>query len=661
MRRVLISMTSILALTSVTARAETPAPSPDIADAGAATAVADVVVVANRTTQSIDKVGSAVTVLTLQQLRADQEPVIADILARTPGVTVTRNGGVGETTALNIRGASTQQTVVLIDGVKLDDPSSPGGGFNFADLMAGDISRVEVLRGPQSTLYGSDAIGGVVNIVTADPTKPLQGDVQLEGGSYGTAYAKAAAGGHDGAWTWRLAANAYSTTGISAFDQRLGGREADGYSNEGVSGRLGYAFNPDVSLDLRALLVNARSAFDGYSTPTFSFGDDAEYGTTQEAVAYAGLNVNLLDARLKNRLALQYTTTDRDNFDPADAPVTKTFDGLGRNWRGEYQGVYAIASGWQAVFGAERDQSSIAVKTPAYSNKASPAYSATPPISAAINVSSGYGQLQAEPIHGLNLTGGVRYDQHSTFGGHFTGQASAAWSLNDGATVLRTSWGQGFKAPSLYQLYSQYGTAGLAPEQATGWDAGVQQRLWDRRISLQATYFNRDTTNMIAYVDCFSVIETACKTRPLGFYDNIARAKAQGVELSAAVNPLSGLSISANYTYTDARDRSPGGPTFGKLLPRIPRDMANGEVSYVWPVKLTTAVAVRYAGDTFDNASNTRLLKGYVLTDLRASYPLKSNLDLYARIENVADTAYETDYRYGTLGRAAYVGVRATF
>ena len=668
MRRTLSLSASLIVLSSAgEVRAQTPppsaTPSPDVAGASAANAAGEVVVVANRTSQPIVKVGQSVTVLTLPQIQADQELVVSDILARTAGVTVTRSGGVGEPTSLNIRGAPTDQTVVLIDGVKLDDPSAAEGGYDFSDLLVSDVSRVEILRGPQSTLYGSDAIGGVVNIVTADPTRPLQGDAQVEGGSYGTVYAKAGVGGLDGPVTWRLAANEYSTTGISAFDQHLGGREPDGYSNQGVSSRFGYAFTPDVSLDLRGVFVNARSDFDGFSTPTGAFGDDSEYGTTQEAIGYAGLNFNLLDAQLKNRLAVQYTSTDRNNYDPADAPIDKTFDGLGTNLRAEYQGVYAIAPGWQGVFGAQHEQSNIAVSTPAFNNPLSPAYfpPGSPPIKASVSTESGYGQLQGEVVPGLNLTAGGRYDDNSTFGGHFTGQASAAWSPNGGDTVLRASWGQGFKAPTLYELYSQYGAPGLKPEQADGWDAGLEQRLWGRRIDLQATWFSRDTDNLIAFIDCVSTSTPQCANGRFGYYANVDRAQAYGVELSGAVRPVRGLEITANYTLTDTEDRSPGSPTFGKALPRIPRDMANASVSYAWPIKLTTAVAVRYAGNSYDDPANTILLKAYTLVDLRAAYPLPHGLEIYGRIENVANTVYETVYQYGTLGRAAYVGVRATF
>ena len=322
--------------------------------------------VAGRSAEAVDAVGQSVTVLTLPQLRADQELAVSDILARTPGVAVARNGGPGQTTSLFIRGADSAQTAVFIDGVKLNDPSSPAAGFDFANLLVGDISRVEVLRGAQSVLYGSQAIGGVVNIVTADPTRPFEGDAQVEGGTYDTLYAKAGAGGRDGALTWRLAANTYTTAGVSAFDRRLGGRETDGDQNTGVTGRLGYAFTPDLSVDLRTVYVDAKTHFDGFDTPTFNFGDDPESGRTREFIGYSGVNLGLFDGRLQNRFAGQYTLTQRDNREPLDAPVTKTFDGRGTDGRFEYEGTFAIAQGWRAVFGAEHERSAITTSSPAF-------------------------------------------------------------------------------------------------------------------------------------------------------------------------------------------------------------------------------------------------------------------------------------------------------
>ncbi|MDB5483644.1 MAG: TonB-dependent receptor [Caulobacteraceae bacterium] len=628
------------------------ASAPDEAGAAAATAVERVVVTANRSPTDADHVGQSFTVLTLDQLRQDQEISLADIVARTPGVTLARNGGPGQPTSLFIRGADSGQTLVLIDGVKVNDPSDPNSGYDFANLDVGDIARVEVLRGPQSTLYGSEAIGGVVNIVTAQPTAPFQGDIQAEGGSYGTAYVRAGLGGKADRFDWRLAAWYHSTDSVSAFDKTFGGTGNDPFHTAGASGRLTYALTPGLQLDERAYFTWSRTEFDGFDTPTFTFGNDNEFGRIRQVVDYTGLNASLLDGRLKNRLAFEYSSLNRQYEDPNQPGSKFTFLDTGAATTVEDEGVFAIAPGYQAVFGAQSARSTIDTASPPFA----------PRFKAGATLTSGYGQLSGEVLPNLTLTAGGRYDDHSTFGGHATGQASAAWRLNGGDTILRASFGQGFKAPSLFQLYSPFGNLTLRPEEANGWDAGIEQRFLAGRVDLQASYFGRETRNLIDFVSCFGITTGACAGNTVGgFYDNIARTSAQGVEVQATWRASDRLTLAGNYTYDHDVDRSPGSPTRGLQLARRPRNTANLTASYVWPVGLTTAVAVRYADRSYDNAANTIPLQSYVLWDLRASYPIGRRVALYGRIENLTDKHYETTYQYGTLGRAAYAGVRYQF
>ena len=630
------------------------APTPDVAGSGAATEVETVVVTANRSPTPISQVGQSITVLTAPQIQLDQETSVADILARTPGVVLTRNGGPGQTTSLTIRGAESAQTVVLIDGVKVNDPSNVGAGYDFANLITGDVSRIEVLRGPQSTLYGSEAIGGVVNYITADATRPLQGDVQAEGGSYGTAYVRGGIGGRDGPATFRLGAYYNSTDSVSAFDRAAGGREDDGFHTAGASGRFTYDLTPDVQFDERAYYTFSRAEFDGFDTPSsdFSqFGDDAEFGRTQQAVDYTGLNVSTFGGRLKNRIAYEYNELDRRTEEPGqeasyESGNKATFDGLGRVQTFDYEGSFAIAPRYTLVFGAQDERSSFNTDSPAFF---------TPPIKANVSIASGYGQITGQVLQNLTLTGGVRYDAHSTFGDHVTGQASGAYVVVPG-TILRASFGQGFKAPSLYQLYSPYGSLGLRPEEANGWDGGVEQHLFDDRLVVQATYFGRDTRNLIA----FAPVDAP----PFDAYQNVAKARAEGAELQLDWRATPALDITASYTFDDDEDRSPGSPTRGQQLIRQPKNTANLAATYVWPVKLSTSVAVRYAGDSFDtnpDTFETVVVGDYTLVDLRAAYPLRENVEVYGRVENLADKRYEVTSLYGTLGRAAYGGVRLKF
>ncbi|CAN5132259.1 TonB-dependent receptor [soil metagenome] len=642
----------------LSASAATAQPIDDLSSslsAADATQVDDVIITANRSPQAATRVGQSVTVLTERDIVASQTVVVADLLSRTPGVTVTRNGGVGSATSVRIRGAETDQTLVVVDGVKLNDPSAVGGGYDFGNLLTGDVTRIEVLRGAQSTLWGSQAIGGVVNIVTAQPTRPFESSIDAEAGSRDTQYLRGGIGGAGEHATWRLAASQYTTDGVSAF---AGGNEADGYENFGVSGRADIRVTDDVSVDLRAVYSDGTTDFDGFAPPTYAFGDTREYGTTKTLVGYAGVNFDLFANRLKNRIGYGYTDTDRVNHNPDQAVTDLTFLAKGRNERVEYQGVFDVREGWTATFGAEHEDASFATSAPAD-------YDPTPASQTAdASIDGYYAQLQAEVVPGLTLTGGIRRDQHDTFGGKTLGQAAVAWVVNGGDTVVRASFGQGFKAPSLYQLYSDYGNTALNPEEADGYDAGIEQYLFDRRVVLSATYFARDTSNQIDFVSCNfpTSPDPLCSVGGFprfGYYDNIAKTEAQGLELAGSAR-LAGVVIDTNYTLTDTENRSSGG-NLGRDLARRPRDTANLSVSYVWPFALSTSVAVQYVGDSFDNAANTNRIDGYTLVDLRVSYPINDTLEVYGRIENVGDERYETVRNYGAPGRGTFVGVRARF
>lgn len=609
--------------------------------------VGELVVTANRSPQEIERIGQSITVLTAEEIKASQVIDVSTLLAQTAGVSFSRNGGVGGSTSLRIRGAETDQTLVIIDGVKLNDPSSSGGGYNFANLLAGDIDRIEILRGAQSTLWGSQAIGGIVDITTAQPQKPVEASLSAEGGSMATSYLRGGVGGRTERLAWRLAASRYDTDGVSSYRY---GSEKDGYENTGLSGRALLHATDALSFDLRGVYSKGKNDFDGFLT------DSRDYGETEDFIGYAGVNFDLFGGALSNRIAYAYTRTDRQNFNPDQAVTTTTFDARGENKRWEYQGVWKINEAWTATFGGETEDARMRTASPS-------AFDPHPPVvRAKVGLEGLYAQVQGELVAGLNLTAGVRRDSHDTFGDNTLGQIAAAWSLNDGATILRASFGQGFKAPTLYQLYSEYGNTNLEAEEADGWDVGVQQRLADRFV-IRATWFQRKTENQIEYVSCSSPADAMCLVNGVmrwGYYDNIARAKAKGVELEGTAD-LGPLQVAANYTWTEAKNDAEGTATYGKLLPRRPEHQANIQVAYTWANQATLGGAIRYVGKAYDNAANTNVLQSYALLDLRASYPVNDTFELYGRVENALDEDYETTRNYGSPGRGAYVGVRARF
>ncbi|HEX7656703.1 MAG TPA: TonB-dependent receptor plug domain-containing protein, partial [Sphingomonas sp.] len=249
----------------------------------------DIVVTAAGVPQDAGDVGQAVTVIDRDTIEQRQTVALSDLLATTPGVTVSRSGGLGTLTSLNIRGAEAAQTLVLIDGVRVNDPSSAAGGFDFANLLAGSVERVEVLRGPNAVPWGSEAIGGVINVVTEQPTDGFKGHAQLEGGSFGTAYGSGGIAGGNDRVNGALTAGWLSTDGISAYDK---GTERDGYDQVGGTGRLNVALAPGIGLDLRGYYAHSRVDLDGYPAPDYVFADDGEYAKTQEAYGYAGVHAD---------------------------------------------------------------------------------------------------------------------------------------------------------------------------------------------------------------------------------------------------------------------------------------------------------------------------------------------------------------------------------
>lgn len=614
--------------------------------AGAAALPAETIVVtANRTPQPLNRVGQSISVVDRPELDRRQNQTVVDVLRTLPGVTIVRNGGLGAVATVSIRGAESDQTVALIDGVKLNDPSTVGGGFNFGNLLVGNIERIEVLRGAQSVLWGSQAIGGVVNMVTRQPGEDLRANARAEVGWRNTANLVANVSGKFGPLAASVGGGWLRSDGISNFSERRGGRERDGYENIGANANFNLAVTDDISIDARGFYSRGRFNADGFAPPNFSFGDVNEENITREIVAYTGLNAALLDGRWRNRLGLAYTDTDRRNTALDGAPFV-SFDGQGRNERLEYQGVIDLADGWQATFGAEREVS-----------RYTTASFGGAPTRARARIHSLYAQAVASPIGGLTLTAGLRHDDHDRFGGATTFGASGVYMIERTGTTLRASHAEGFRAPSLFQLLSNFGNQQLRPERSAGWDAGVTQRLVDGRLEIGATWFHRLSSDLIIFIGCPGQTGI-CTGRPFGTYDNVARARAQGLELALTMRPTTALTLQFTHGLVDSRNTSPGNANQNRRLARRPEMSSSLLVDYRWGFGLGTGFSVTNVGRSFENAANTAVLPGYTLVDVRAALPIGRHLELTARIDNLFDAAYETALNFGQPGRAAYAGLR---
>jgi vitamin B12 transporter len=604
----------------------------------------EIVVTANRTARPISQVGESVTVITEDEIVERQASEVIDLLRTVPGVTFNRNGGIGTNAGVSIRGAQSVQTVVLIDGIKLNDPSSIGAGFDFGPLLTGNIARVEVVRGSQSVLYGNEAIGGVVNLLTREPTEELGVFARAEYGGRDTTELVGNVSGRFGPVAASFGGTFLSTDGISAFNEELGGAEADGFESIGFNGKVDVTLADDVSLDLRGFYADGETEIDGFAPPTFAFGDTNEVSNREDFVGYAGLNASFLDGRFRNRIGFAYTNIERENVNRDTDFVT--FDGSGENRRYEYQGVFDASDAVQLVFGAEREESEFSASS-----------FGAPATVADLSLNSIYGQVNVIPVEGLSLSGGVRYDDHETFGSEATLAGSGAFTPNDGDTVLRASYGEGFKAPSLFQLFSNFGNPALDAEEAQSWDVGITQNLLEGRAQIGVTYFNRDGTDELTFVSCFANPLPACNDpanpRPFGTYDNTDSVSADGWEFEFALQPVDGFDVSLNYSIIDAFD-----DTTGNRLARRAEETASLVADYRTQSGFGIGATVLIVGDSFDDVGNAVQNDGYVVADVRASYAITENLEIFGRIENVTDEDYETIVQFGQPGRAVFGGVR---
>jgi len=590
----------------------------------------DIVVTASGFEQPRVETGQAITVIDEDRLQELQTVSITDALETVPGVAIAKRGPVGSQTGVFLRGGNGSQTLVLVDGVRINDPSSPNAAFDFGALLAGNIGRVEVLRGPNSVIWGSQAIGGVINVQSVAPTKALVARVGTEYGYADSVRANANLSGTSGILEGSVGGAYYRSDGISALS---GGTEEDGYENASANGRLKVNLTDTFALDFRSYY--SRGIID-YDSP-FGLGANAlPLSKNTQFVGYAGAQFDLADGRFQNRASYARTDISRVGSDPI-AFSFNNFDVKGTIDRFEYHGSFDLAGAATIVFGAEHER--------AY---ASTSFEGAPADVARNEVTSGFAQLILRPVVGLTLTSGVRHDDYSDYGGQTTFGGNVAFTPDVGDTVLRATYAEGFRAPTLSEGQPPFGNPNLRPETARNFDFGVEHRFLDGKAQVFATYFNRRSNDQITF--SFVTFQS----------QNIGRVKTKGVELGFALQPTDRLSIQANYTLTDAINRS-AGANFGNRLELRPQHLGNFTLDWQTPWRVKLGGSLLLAGDSFDNAANTVRLDGYTLANIRAAFSVAEAVELYGRVDNVFNTQYTTVARYNTYGRNAHAGVRARF
>jgi vitamin B12 transporter len=590
----------------------------------------DIVVTASGFEQPRDETGQAISVLDEARLEELQATTIIDALRTIPGVAIATRGPVGSQSSVFLRGGNSSQTLVLIDGVRINDPSSPNAAFDFGALLTGNVGRVEVLRGPNSIIWGSQAIGGVINVQSLSPTQALVVNAAAEYGFADTLRTNANISGSSGLFEGSVGGAFYRSDGISAL---AGGTEEDGYKNLAANGRLKVNVAENFALDFRGYYNRGTIEFD---SPFGVGANGLPVARNRQFVGYVGAKFDLADGRFQNRVSYARTDITRIGTDPVVFSFNN-FDVKGTIDRFEYHAAFDIVDAVTLVFGAEHERTF-----------ASTSFEGAPADIARNQVTSGFGQLIVRPVTGLTITGGVRHDDYSDYGGQTTLGGNIAYTPNGGDTVLRATYGEGFRAPTLTEGQPPFGNPNLKPETARNFDLGLEHQFLDNKAQVYATYFNRKSSDLIAF--SFTTFQS----------ENIDQVDTDGIEMGFALQPTDGLNIQANYTLTNAINRS-AGANFGNRLALRPQHSGSLTIDWQTPWRLKLGASVLIAGDSFDNASNSVRLDGYTLAHLRAAYPVNEQLELYGRVENLFDTQYVQVAGFNTYGRNAHIGIRAKF
>lgn len=612
----------------------------------------DIVVTALGIEQPQKDIGVSISTLNDDDLERRRNVAIVDQLRMLPGVTVTRNGPVGGIASVRIRGAESQQTLVLIDGIAVNDPSSPSDGFDFGTLLGSNISNIEVFRGANSTTWGSDAIGGVVSVETLAPDEHgLNLTATGEYGSHDSKRFSAAVADQVGSVGYALGGGFYDTDGISAAQD---GTEADGMRQYLGHGRLDVGLGEIFTVELRGFYSHSKVDYDGTSwTAPYLPEDQSLYSTSQQANGYAGAKIDLAGGNVISRVGYSIADINRDNYNPI-VDNEPTFIGRGRTDTLSYRGDYTISNAHRLLFGASHTVNKLRTDDGWSTAKAKN------------NIDGFYGQWIFSPIDGLNMVAGVRHDDHSIFGGHTSLAGNIAYFVTP-QLKLRSSYSEGFKAPTLFQLDGTaggFGNPDLKPEKARSIDAGIELYLLDEAVSMAATAFTRTTRDQIDYISCpTSGGPAICESgeRPFGTYENVTKTRARGFELELKAQPVSQMIVAANYSYTATRDLSDGSFNEGNRLARRPVHTGFISVDYVGRAGWNVGADLYLAGDSYDDVANSRRLDGYALVGLRAAVPVAERFELFGRIENATDAEYVTSYGYNSMGRAFYGGIKANF
>ncbi len=610
-----------------------------------------VVITATKTNTSLLELANSITIIDSAELANKRSLNLFDLLRSEYGISFTQQSGPGSLSQVYLRGGSPSHTLVLLDGIEINMPNDPSNTYDFSALSLDNIERIEILRGPQSTLYGSDALAGVINVITKMGTGHNKFFIASEAGTYNTFKLSGGINGSLNNLRYSASISKLKTDGFSAASEKYGNVEKDGAERNSFAIRAGYSILPELDFNFVTRFTKADIDYDQFGG---EFGDDPTYvfhlqeGSYRAEAKYKNPS-GLFDQTIgvsfhKNLRKYSYDST---LFNPSSSH--SLYDG--RKLKFDWQGNLFLSKNNTLTLGAETEEETVISEF--FSSSAYGDFESVFP-KTSLRMNGIFIQSQNKFWDNLFTSAGIRLDKHEKFGAAVTYRIAPAYIFWNTGTKLKATFGSGFKAPSLFYLFDPaFGNPDLLPERSFGWDAGIEQYFWSAGINIGVNYFQNNFSDLFGFNENFKTI-------------NINKAETKGIELYASALISKMFKCKINYTYTEAKDRSEFSSEKDLALIRRPKHKAAFNLSYQFSKDGNAHVEMIFVGDREDKdflkyPAERVILKNYLITNLYASYKVFEMFELYGRIENLFDKYYEQVLGYASPGRAAYGGVRIDF
>ena len=610
-----------------------------------------IVISPSKKAQSVSTVGTNVTVLDESFFKNTNKLFLGDVLkGNSNSVNFFQNGGAGQTSAIQLRGMPKRYSTVYIDGVKMSDPSSVSNDYDFNHILTSNISRVEILKGNQSSIYGSGAIGGTINITTKKGEPGLQKNMQYNNASHGTHNLSLGLSGADEANNFYVGLERYQTDGMSAMTHN---DEKDRYRNNSIVAKYGRKLSEQIKFESNIRVAETYMQYDK-ETDT-STADHAEEVDAIQSSAHISLLYSP-NAKFNNKLTLANTYLKRDYAAASNSGNTQEDYYYGERYALSYSGNYNFNLDNSVVFGIESEHDEINYDKDLTGLKDAHAYA-----------TSSYFDLQSRVTNNIYATFGSRFDEHKHAGNEDSHRATLAYLFDDKSTKLKTSYGTGMRFPSLFELYflNSFNSSSVA-ETSESFDFGIEKSFSNLGLSFDATYFD------IRYSDALEGWKGSKGDWSTNNQPGVVKSK--GLELDAKWLKSDLLNFDLNYTYTSTYDGAEqddpdkNASYFMTELVRVPKHLINLKTNMKIPgyKNLDLSLNTKFSDDARDYGNGNRTwdderLDDYLVNDLSIKYNLYNTYNLFFDINNILDEKYETVRDYSQMDRSYNFGIRRSY